>query len=332
MRALHQISVGDPSDVVKLVNLPDPIPGPGEIVIRMEAAAIHIADLKNFTSDHAFSSKTLPRIPGYEGVGRVVKVGANVNQFNVGEPVFPWWSAGTFAEFVCTAADKVMHAPEGDALQLSLMLVNGMTSVILLEDFASLKPGDWLVQNGANSNCGRYIIVLAKERGVRTCNVVRRAEVIDQLRALGADAVIMESNNAAEFAERVRTATQGAPIKLGLDIVAGQATARLMQCVCDGGVVVNYGVMSGEPSLVPFNKMYQKDVTLKGMSAGRGMAKRNMTELRTIYSRLAAMIATGQLRAAIAGTYSISEYVEAFRHAGRTGAERDGKVIFTFDP
>ncbi|MSO99387.1 MAG: hypothetical protein EXR11_14435 [Rhodospirillaceae bacterium] len=215
--------------MVKLVSLPDPEPGPGEIVIRMEAAAVHIADLKNFTGERIFAAKPLPRIPGYEGVGRVARLGAGVTQFKVGERVFPWWSAGTFAE-------------------------------------------------------------------------------------------------------RVATATRGASVKLGLDMVAGAATGRLMHCMADGGVVVNYGVMSGEPCTVPFSQMYHKDVTLKGMSAMHGMAKRNMAELRTIYSRLAAMIATGQLRAAIAGTYSISEYGEAFQHAGRTGAERDGKVIFTFDP
>jgi NADPH:quinone reductase-like Zn-dependent oxidoreductase len=220
-----------------------------------------------------------------------------------------------------------MPAPEGDAAQLSLMLVNGMTAVILLEDFAPLQPGDWLIQNGANSNCARYIIVLARERGVRTCNIVRRPEVVEELKALGADAVIMDSEDAFELAERVSVATHGAKLKLGLDMVAGAATGRMARCVSDGGIVVNYGFMSGQPCQIPFHDMFQKAVTLTGMSTGRGMAKRNMDQLRGIYAKLAAMIAKGQLHAAIAGTYTLDQAANAFHHAAKTGAERDGKVI-----
>ena len=327
MRALQQIGYGNPADVVALVTLPDPTPQAGEIVIRMEAAAIHLADIKNFTGERDFRVKALPRIPGYEGIGRVTQVGAGVTQFKVGDRVFPWWGAGTFAELVCTPADKVMPAPEGDAVQLSLMLVNGMTSVILLDDFAELQPGAWLVQNGANSNCARYIIVLARERGVRTCNIVRRPEVVDDLKALGADAVILDSDDPFELAERVRAATHGATLKLGLDMVAGAASGRMARCVSDGGIVVNYGFMSGQPSQIPFHDMFQKEITFVGMSAGRGMAKRNMTELRAIYTKLAAMIAKGDMRTAIAGTYPLDRAADAFRHAASTGAERDGKVI-----
>ena len=327
MRALQQVDFGDPAEVVKLVTLPDPTPGLDEVVIRMEAAGVHIADLKNFTGERQAGAKVLPRIPGYEGVGRIAARGANVTQFNIGDRVFPWWSAGTFAELVCLPADKVMPAPEGDAAQLSLMLVNGMTAVILLEDFATLKPGDWLLQNGANSNCGRYIITLAKERGLKTCNIVRRADVADELKAAGADAVVIDSDNAQILADRVSAATGKADIKLGLDMVAGAAAGRIARCLASGGIVVNYGVMSGEPSQIPFHELFGKEIMFTGMSTGRGMAKRNMPELRRIYAKLAAMIAGGQLRAAIAGTYTLDRATDAFRHAAQTGAARDGKIV-----
>jgi mitochondrial enoyl-[acyl-carrier protein] reductase / trans-2-enoyl-CoA reductase len=327
MRALQQVAFGDPADVVKLATLPDPTPGPDDLVIRMEAAGVHIADLKNFTGERRQGAKVLPRIPGYEGIGRVAACGENVTAFNIGDRVFPWWSAGTFAELVCLPADKVMPAPEGDAVQLSLMLVNGMTAVILLEDFATLKPGDWLLQNGANSNCGRYIITLAKERGVKTCNIVRRADVTDELKTAGADAVVIDSDDAPMLVERVSVATHNADIKLGLDMVAGAAAGRIAQCLASGGIVVNYGVMSGEPSQIPFHELFGKDSMFTGMSTGRGMAKRNMPELRRIYAKLAGMIAGGQLRAAIAGTYTLDHAAEAFRHAAQTGAARDGKIV-----
>jgi len=327
MRALQQVAFGDPGEVVKLITLPDPEPKDGEIVIRMEAAAVHLADVKNFKGDPGFRGRPLPTIPGYEGIGRIVKLGAGVTQFKVGDRVFPWWGAGTFAELVCTPVAKVMPAPEGDAVQLSLMLVNGLSAVVLLEDFVPLKSGEWLLQNGANSSCGRYLIVLAKEKGVKTCNIVRRADVAEDLKALGADAVVLDCDDPDELAARVKAATGGAELKIALDLVAGPATGRMARCVAQGGMVVNYGFISGKPCEIHFNELFQKDVRLVGMSTGRGIAKRSMDELRTIYADLAAKIASGQMRAAIAGTYTLDRATEAFAHALRTGNERDGKII-----
>lgn len=327
MRALHHIAYGDPAEAVRLVTLPDPTPEPHEVVIRMEAAAVHLADIKKFTGEPGFRNVSFPNIPGYEGIGRIVAVGRNVSAFKVGDRVFPWWGASTFAELVCTPADKVMPAPEGDAVQLSLLLINGMTAVVLLEDYVPVKAGDWVLQNGANSSCGRYAIVLAKEKGVKTCNIVRRPEVVDELKALGADAVVLDSDNADELAARVNAATNNADIKLGLDMVAGPATNRMAHCLATGGIVVNYGFISGKPSEIHFNSLFWKDIKLVGMSTSRGLAKRSMDELRRIYAKLAGMIASGDMRAAIAGTYTLDQYADAFRHATQTGAARDGKVI-----
>ena len=180
MRVLQQIGHGDPAEVVQLIDLPDPEPAADEIVIAMEASGVHLADIKRFTGEHGFEQYVLPSQPGYEGVGRVTATGAEVTNFRVGDRAFPWWGAGTFAEKVCVKAETALPAPNGDAKQLALMLVNGMTSICLLEDFADLQEGDWILQNGANSSCGRYLIVLAKERGIKTCNVVRRDSLFDE--------------------------------------------------------------------------------------------------------------------------------------------------------
>ncbi|MCB2106544.1 MAG: zinc-dependent alcohol dehydrogenase family protein [Rhodobacteraceae bacterium] len=327
MKALHQVAYGDPAEVVKLVDLPDPEPGPGEVVVRMEAAAVHLADIKRFTGERGFVGGNLPRIPGYEGVGRIVKTGTGVNEFKTGDRVFPWWGAGTFAELVRAPVEKMLPAPEGDAVQLSLMLVNGMTSVILLEDFVPLGKGDWLIQNGANSNCGRYLIKLAAEQGVKTCNIIRRPEVADTLKGLGAAAIVFDSEDEGELAKRVKDATGGAELKLGIDMIAGPASNRLAHCLSPGGLLVNYGYMSGKPIEIHFNELFQKDIKVVGMSTGRGMAKRSMDEIRRIYDKLATMIAHGDLNAAIAGTYTLDRAADAFRQAVMTGSDRDGKVI-----
>lgn len=131
MKALQHVAHGDPAEVVNLIDLPDPEPAADEVVIDMEASAVHLADIKLFRGDEGFKHDDLPKQPGYEGVGVISTIGSDVTTFKIGDRVFPWWGAGTFAQKVCVKAETTMHAPAGDADQLALMMVNGMTSVCL---------------------------------------------------------------------------------------------------------------------------------------------------------------------------------------------------------
>ncbi len=182
--ALIHDRFGEPAEVLRLDDVAPARPGAGEIVIAVEAAAMHVADLRSVQGTSGFRF-ALPRTPGFEGVGRVVRTGSGVSDFAPGDRVFPPSGSGTFRQELCVAAADCMPAPEGEAEQLALLTINAPTAHVLLHDFAQLAPGDWIIHNGANSSCGRYLIALAAERGVRTVNVVRRAELAGELDALG---------------------------------------------------------------------------------------------------------------------------------------------------
>ena len=327
MKALHLMGHGDPAQVVKMVELPEPVPGPGEVTIAIEAAAVHLADIKIMMGEEGFRRERFPFARGFEGVGRVERIGPGVTEYTPGDRVFPPWGIGAFAQKVVAPAAKSLPAPEGDAIQLALMAINGLTAVVLLEDFGSFAPGDWILQNGANSNCGRYLIVLAKERGIRTVNIVRRPEMVAELKALGADAVVLDSDNEKDLKRRVDEATGGARLSLGIDMVAGAATNRVAHCLADNSTVVNYGYISREMCQVHFRELFWRNIKLVGMSTSRGLATRSQATIRALYADLAAKIIDGRLRAAIAATYPLARYAEAFAQALRTGRERDGKVI-----
>src|SRR4029077_14570357 len=141
-------------------------------------------------------------------------------------------------------ADDVLPVPAGiDVLQGAMLRINPATALLLLSDVVALEPGDWVIQNVANSAVGRLVISLAKARGLKTMNVVRRESLFAELTALGADACAVDG---PDLAAMVKEKTGGAPIRLGLDAVAGRATAPLSSCLGDGGVVCNYGSMTGE--------------------------------------------------------------------------------------
>ena len=323
MRALQQSAYGPPTEVVSLVDVAPPQPGPADMVVAVEAAPVHLADLKLINGDPGFRWYEMPRWPGHEGIGRVVNCGSDVNRFAAGDRVFLPVGCGTFREQVCVPAGDCIPAPEGDASQLCLMTLNARTALILLDEYG-VKPGDWLLQNGANSSCGRFLIVLAKDKGVRTVNIVRRESLIEDLESLGADAVLVDPGDPDELALQVAAATGDAPIHVGIDCVAGAATVRIARCLAPGGTVVNYGFMTGEHCQMAFQDMFLRSVKLVGMNMS---VQRTPEKLAEEYARLAGMIAAGTLRARIAATYTLDAAQTAFAHEAETGEQRNGKII-----
>lgn len=320
---MHE-AYGAPREVLRVVEQDPGDPAEGEVVVRMEAAAMHIADLRTIEGAATFR-RPLPRTPGFEGIGRVERAGRDAG-FAPGDRVFPPLGSGTFRERLrCRGAD-CLPAPEGDAAQLALLTVNGPTAAVLLEDFAALQPGDWLVQNAANASCGRYLIRLARLAGVRTVNIVRRPEMVDELLALGGDAVLVDG---PDLAARVRAATGGVAPRLGVDAVAGAATQRIAECLAPESPLVCYGAMGGAPCEIDFYLMFREGIVLHGLSFVRQLQRRRPDEVRALYARLAGLMADGTLAARIAAVYPLDRIVEACEHAARSGAERDGKVIIS---
>jgi NADPH:quinone reductase-like Zn-dependent oxidoreductase len=325
MKALQQNAYGPPSEVVALVDLPEPEAGPGQVVVEVEAAPMHLADLKFITGEPGFRWFTFPRICGHEGIGRVVRSGPDAATLAPGARVFLPIGSGTFRQRMAVDAAACIPAPEGDAQQLALTAINGMTAVILLEDFAgTVPPGGWIVQNGANSSCGRYVIALAKERGVKTCNIVRRESLAAELTALGADAVVVDAGEPDATAALVTAATGRAEIAVGFDCVAATGTETIARCLAQGGTVVNYGFMTGKNCEMAFRDLFLRRIKLVGMNLTHN---RTPEQVKAVYAKLSGMIASGAMHAKIAAAYPLARAQEAFAHQARTGEERQGKII-----
>ena len=315
---------GEPAEVVRLEEVELGSPDPGEVIVRLQASAMHIADIKLVQGIDALR-RPLPVTPGFEGVGEVVETGPD-SGYQIGDRVFLPLGCGTFSEHVRVhKADMGMRsAPTGDAEQLVLSNINGATAWTLLQDFVDLQPGEWVLQDAANSNVGRYLIVLAARWGLRTVNLVRREEVVQELKDLGADAVVLDG---PDLPARIREATGGAEIRLGIDAVAGKSVMRMADCLADGGLIVNYGTLTDKPCEIDFWQMFLHDIRLCGMSTTRCFATRTRQEIEDLQNEIALMASDGRLAAKIAARYTLDQWREAFAHAARTGAARDGKII-----
>ncbi len=321
MKKVEITDYGAPETVAHCIEAPDVgAPGPGEIVFDVLAFPINPADI-SFCRGNYRLHPPLPATPGAECVGRVAAVGAGVGDIRPGDLVIHMQRENWVQRRRIPAVDAIPLRAGLDPAQAAMLRINPATALLLLEDHVALKPGDWVIQDVANSAVGRHLIVLAKAKGMHTVNIVRRDDVAAGLKALGADVVLVDG---PDLAERARQAAGGAPIRLGIDAVSGEACKRVADCVAEGGVMVSYGSMSGA-DLVISRAVLGRGVSLKGFTLGDGLAKRTRDQVRATYADLAAKIRDGVLRAPIEAFYPIDDIKPALAHAQRGG--RSGKVL-----
>lgn len=315
-------SYGVPEEVARCAEVPDVgAPGPGEVVFDVLLFPINPADVW-FCKGSYRLKPPLPATPGAECIGRVTAVGAGVSHVKAGDLVINL-QRENWAQKRRVKGDDVIAVPAGlDLKQAAMLRINPPTACLMLSDMTTLNPGDWVVQNVANSAVGRLVIALAKARGLRTVNVVRRESLFAELKTLGAHACVVDG---PDLVERVAAATDGAPVRLGLDAVSGTATARLAACVADEGVVCNYGAMSGEDPIVGRGELIYRGLTLTGFMLGRFMAKRTLPQIRDIYADLGRQLMDGKLSAPVEKIYAIDDIKPALKRAQDGG--RTGKIL-----
>lgn len=294
----------------------------GQVLIKVLAAPINPSDVMTLTGVYGMLPP-LPAVGGNEGVGVVAELGPGVTSPAVGQTVLLPVGSGTWTTHLVADAKKLMPLPNGvDPLQLAMLTVNPPTAYLLLREFVDLQSGDWLIQNAANSGVGEYLIQLAKIRGFKTVNIVRRESAVAAVRAMGGDVVLVDGSG---LAKRVADATGNAKIRLGIDAVGGKSTDNLAECLTEGGVLVNYGMMSGESCVVSPSSFVFRDITLRGFWLALWFRKATLPQQMAVFGELAKLIASGKLTARVQATYDISQIKAAVMAAA--AGERDGKIL-----
>jgi NADPH:quinone reductase-like Zn-dependent oxidoreductase len=320
MQAIQLTEYGKPEEGLRLVELAEPgDPNSGQILIRVEYAPINDSDLLVASGLYAVRPK-LPSVVGNEGAGKVLAVGAGVQNVKVGDRVVIPRGVFSWAEKVLAPAEEaIVLPPEIDPQQAAMLSINPPAAALLLEEFVSLKPGDWIVQNAANSGVGRAAIVFAKQKGLRTINIVRRSELVHELKEIGADVVLLDGPNAAAEANG---ATGGALVRLALDGVSGDATGTLLDIVGWDAKIVCYAAPTREAIKVnPFG-LVAKHASIHPFFMYYPEYLPSIPEkIRTA----AALVAGHQLRAPISAVYPARHFEQALARA-----LAGGKVLLDF--
>ena len=316
---------GNPADVLRVELRPWPTPGASEVIVKMRAAPINPADLNQIEGKYPARAE-LPATPGFEGAGMVADVGAEVTGLTDGTLVILPHNTGTWRDAVAVKADELIVVPKGiEPVHAAMLKINPMTAWRLLHDYVDLKPGEWLIQNAANSAAGRAVIQIAHELGYKTVNVVRRSELIGELRAEGGDVVLVDSEN---LRREVEGAIGGPPIRLGLNAVGGESALRLANCLAPGSTLVTYGAMSLQPLKIPNGLLIFKDLRFRGIWINKWYDNATAAQRMEAFQRLFELAKRGLLQTKVEKAYPLTEAKTAVAHAARS--ERSGKIIFEF--
>ncbi len=317
---------GNPADVLHVETRPWPTPAAGEAVVQMRAAPINPADLNQIEGKYPVRP-ALPATPGFEGAGVVVELGTQVKGLTTGALVILPHNVGTWRDAVAVKAEELVVVPEAiEPVQAAMLKINPLTAWRLLHDYVDLQKGDWLIQNAANSAAGRDVIQIAHELGYKTVNVVRRAELIDKLRAEGGDLVLVDGEG---LREEVKRATSGAPIRLGLNSVGGDSALRLANCLAFGGTLVSFGAMSLQPLKIPTGLLIFKDLRFRGIWINKWYDNATPSERMETFRPIFEMATHGLLQTKVDKTYPLTEVSAAVAHAAQ--GKRSGKIILEFE-
>jgi NADPH:quinone reductase-like Zn-dependent oxidoreductase len=317
MRAIHLTAFGDPAQSLEFVHIQEPAaPSRGQALIGVEFSPIDLSDLLVVSGAYPFRP-SLPSVIGNEGVGRILAVGPGVDNVAVGDRVLTPLYGLAWAEQIVVPAEGLFALPaEVDARQLAMLTINPPTAGLLLSEFVDLRPDDWVVQNAANSGVGRAVIAFAKARGFKTINLVRRTELIDELKALGGDLVIVDTPEGVNLA---KGALGTAAPRLAIDGVGGSSAATLIDLLGRDGTLVAYAALGKAPIAISAMALIFKRISVKGFFLSD---PEHAAKIAPLVVEAAELLRSGRLHAPVAATYPLSAIKDAVAHV-----QRGGKVL-----
>jgi trans-2-enoyl-CoA reductase len=330
MRKLQITALGEPADVLELVEFQAPEPGPGQVLIEVEAATVNASDFL-YISGQYFITPQPPADVGAEGVGRILAVGPGEDESLIGARVLllPTYRHGTWATRAIAATTDVVVVPDDiDTVQLAMVGINPMTALLLLRDYGDpLMPERWIGQTAGNSAVGEYVIKLARRYGWKTLSVVRREAAAEQVRGWGGDRVVIADDN---LESALAHALNGTELDLIIDSVGGAPTRKLVKHLRFGGTLVSYAYQSGQTDSADLVDLIGRHVKWTGFWEINWLTRTDTALVHATYRDLVALVADGTLSARVDRTMALEDWKEAVGLSqGATG--REGKIVFVFE-
>ena len=327
MKTVQFSRLGEPADVLEVQDAPTPTPGAGEVRVTLTARAIHPSDLMNVRGQYG-RPPPLPFTPGNDAAGTVDAVGPGVVDFRVGQRVMLLLGAtggrGTWMEQVVVPARMLVPTPDAlsDA-QAGALWVNYLSIWVMAVEVLQVPKDGLLLQTAAGSQLGRAMMELARLRGFRLVNVVRRREQVAELQALGAENVICTADES--LPARVKELTGGKGVRWAIDAVGGTTGAQVIESLAHGGRCLLFGALDGKA--IPLNPgpVLFKELVIQGFWLTRWLQVTPPEQQRPVLQAIIAHAAKGDFKPALDQSFPLARVKEAVVRAETPG--RHGSVV-----
>jgi NADPH:quinone reductase-like Zn-dependent oxidoreductase len=328
MKAIIFDRFGPPEEVLQVRDVPQPTAGRGAVRVRMLAVPVNPSDLLYVRGEYG-RRPALPASPGFEGVGVVDTAGPgllrHLRGLKPGKRVAVLnGSGGNWQEYVVVPARQVVPIPEGlSDEQAATFFVNPATALVMIRHVLQVPRGGWVLQTAAGSALGKMIIRLGQHDGFRTLNVVRRREQAEQLKQLGADAVLCSADG--PLPERVRELIGGEGAPFALDAVGGSTGSEVVRSLAPGGRMLCYGTLSMEPLQIDPRVLMVGQKRVEGFWLSEWIRQQSILRMLGLFRSIGRLLRAGVLTSEIGTTFPVEQVQAAVRQAEQSG--RQGKVL-----
>jgi NADPH2:quinone reductase len=325
MKAWQVSRHGEPRDVLELAELPPPRPGPGQLLVKVLAAAANFPDVLMLSGTYQVRPP-LPFTPGVELCGEVTEVGAGVTGHQPGERVIgaAVLPHGGFAEYAVMDASAVFPAPEAlDDGEAAPFQVTYQTGWFALHRRARLQAGETLLVHAAAGGVGSGAVQLGKAAGARVIAVAGGPDKARVARGLGADIVI--DRHAQDFVAVVKEATSGRGADVVYDPVGGEAFRRSTKCIAFEGRILIVGFASGDIPQAALNHALVKNYSILGVHWGL-YARLDPASVRDCHAELTRLAAAGAVRTLVSERLSLAGVPDGLARLAE--GTTTGRIVF----
>lgn len=320
MKAVIFEKAGAPAEILEVKEVPLPEPKAGEVRMKVIASPVNPSDVM-FVQNLYGIRPVFPSGAGFEGVGIVDAVGEGVS-VPIGTRA-SFTSIGAWSEYAISQAKSIIPVPAEMPDDVAAQLfVNPFTAYAMVLD-SGVQAGEWLMLTAAGSAFGKMVIQVCQLKGIKTIGTVRRPDMVDELKALGATEII--NTTTESVTRRVKEITGGAGVKCILEAVAGKTAAQVLPCLENGGKMLVYGSLSIDDIPLNAGVMIFKEITLKGFWLTTWMKTASSDAKKEVFGNVIQLLASGQIKLPVEAVYGLDDVVQAVTHSLAEG--RTGKIL-----
>ena len=322
MRSATYDHFGKPTEVLSLGDSPIPEPKANEVRVKTILSSIHNHDLLTIRGKYGYKPE-MPAIAGSEAVGIVDAVGSEVKDLKVGQRIAAASVKATWAEYFVASEDMVFVVPDSLDDEMAAQLLAMPLSALMLLEFLEVESGQWIIHNAANGAVGKSLAMLAAARGVKTVNVVRSKEAIEELEAIGAKNNVNTEDE--DWKEQVKAIVGEDRISAAVDSVGGEDSGALLSLLGHGGTFAVFGAMSGKPMVLNPTDVIFKQAVLKGFWGSRLSQEMKVEDKQRLVDELIDRAVNGKLKLPTEATFDLVDITQAVD--GKLQSSKHGKVL-----